>query len=114
MTEEIKPFTETFDKIAYNKSDREVFNDFLDMTICALSLGQYEQEYLAIVKKYNPKEMDLFCELMARMLIIMDNDGQGLKDCLGEFFQTSISSRARGQFFTPTHVSDMMAAMTIN
>lgn len=43
----------------------------------------------------------------------MDNNGAGLADCLGEFFQTHITRGAHGQFFTPPHVTDMMAQMTV-
>jgi len=114
MITDIKKFTATFNKIAHSKSEDSVFTDFLDMVICALSLGQYEEEYLSIVRKYKREEVDLFCELLAELLIIMDNDGAGLKDCLGEFFQSHISRGKNGQFFTPESCTDLMAAMTIS
>ena len=44
---------------------------------------------------------------------VMDNNGAGLADCLGEFFQTHITRGAHGQFFTPPHVTDMIAQMTM-
>lgn len=44
----------------------------------------------------------------------MDNDGTGLIDCLGQFFQNHISRGKHGQFFTPEHVCDAMAAMLIS
>jgi type I restriction-modification system DNA methylase subunit len=113
MITDIKKFIATFNRISQTKSEDIVFNDFLDMTICALSLGQYEEEYRSIVKKYNAKELDLFCELMADMLIIMDDDGKGFKDALGEFYQQRLSRGKHGQFFTPEHVCDFMAAITI-
>jgi|SRR6185312_6770754 len=111
MTEDIKPFIKVFDKIAYTKSDTEVFNDFLDISICALSAGGYEEEYLLIIKKYKKEEVNLFCELFAQMVILMDADGHGLTDVLGEFYQTRMSSAKRGQYFTPETVSDFMAAI---
>src|ERR1700728_1065760 len=114
MITDIKNFTDTFNKIAHTKSEDIVFTDFLDMVICALSLGQYEEEYLSIVKRYKKEEVNLFCELLAEMLIIMDNDGAGLRDCLGEFFQNHISRGKNGQFFTPEHVCDAMSAMLMN
>jgi hypothetical protein len=114
MITDIKEFTSTFNRIAISKSEDSVFQDFLDICICALSLGKYEEEYLAIVNRYRKEEVNLFCELFAQMVIVMDNDGAGFTDCLGEFFTTSISRGRNGQFFTPHHVCDMMAAMTIN
>ncbi|MGP8217707.1 MAG: hypothetical protein ACLQQ4_19210, partial [Bacteroidia bacterium] len=79
---DIKNFTATFNRIAHSKSEDSVFTDFLDMVICALSFSQYEEEYLSIVKRYKKEEVNLFCELLAEMLIIMDNEGTGLQDCL--------------------------------
>ena len=114
MITDIKKFTATFDRIAHGKSPSSVFTDFLDMVICALSLGQYEEEYLLIVKKYKREEVDLFCELLAELLIVMDNDGAGLKDALGEFYQQNLSNKKAGEFFTPPHVAELMAQMTMD
>lgn len=111
---DIKNFTITFNKIARSGSEEAIFNDYLDMVICALSAGRYEKEYLSIVKTYSSEDMELFCELMAQMLIAMDNNGTGLADCLGEFYQVNLSQGHHGQFFTPEHICDAMAAMTIN
>jgi len=108
---DITNFVKIFKKIAISKSDETVFTDFLDISICALSAGQYEEEYLLIVKKYKKEEVNLFCELFAQMIIIMDNNGAGLTDCLGEFFQQHLSRGKHGQFFTPEHVCDFMAAI---
>jgi archaellum biogenesis protein FlaJ (TadC family) len=75
MILDIKKFTQAFNRIARHKSQETVFTDFLDMLICALSAGRYEEEYLAIVQRYKRDEIDMFCELMAEMLIVMDNHG---------------------------------------
>jgi type I restriction-modification system DNA methylase subunit len=111
---DIKVFTETFNRIAQSKSDTEVFDDFLDISICALSGQQYEEEYLAIIKKYGKEQVNLHCELFAHMVAIMDADGQGFTDCLGEFFQSHITHGRHGQFFTPSHVTDFMAQITMD
>ena len=111
---DIKDFTATFNRIAIGKSEDSVFSDFLDIVICALSAEKYEEEYLSIVKRYKKEEVELFCELFAQMVMIMDDDGTGLTDCLGEFYQNNITRGRNGQFFTPEHVCDAMAAMVIN
>ena len=111
---DIKDFTSTFNKLAIHKPDETVFSDFLSITICTLSAGQYEDEYFSIIKNYRKDEVELFCEMFARMVFSMDDDGTGLVDCLGEFYQTRLSRGKHGQFFTPSHVSDMMASMTVN
>jgi type I restriction-modification system DNA methylase subunit len=110
---DIKKFTATFNRIAHGKSEEAVFTDFLDIVLCALSAGRYEEEYLTIVKHYKREEVDMFCELLAEMIIIMDNEGAGLQDCLGEFFQLHITHGRNGQFFTPQHVCDMMAQVSM-
>src|ERR1700723_2321705 len=114
MFTDIKDFTVLFNRIAISKSEDVVFSDFLDISICTLSAGKYEEEYLSIIKRYKKEEVELFCELFARMVLIMDDEGRGLKDCLGGFYQNHISRGKHGQFFTPEHVCDAMAAMLIN
>jgi len=108
---DITEFVKIFNRIAVSNSEGTVFSDFLDISICALSASQYEEEYLTIVKRYKKEEIELFCELFARMVIIMDNNGTGLTDCLGEFFQRHLTRGKHGQFFTPEHVADFMAAI---
>ncbi|MGP8217484.1 MAG: N-6 DNA methylase [Bacteroidia bacterium] len=113
MTDIVK-FTVAFNRIARHKSQEAVFTDFLDMVICTLGAGRYEEEYLAIVKRYKRDEIDMFCELMAEMLIVMDNGGEGLVDCLGEFYQQYISNKNLQQFFSPQHICDFMSQITID
>ena len=111
---DISRFTSVFEKIVYGKSEAQVFDDFLDISICCLSAQRYEEEYLTIIKKYERKEVDLFCELFAEMTMVMDNGGTGLTDCLGEFFTKHITRGRNGQFFTPEHVCDFMGSITID
>jgi len=111
---DIKDFATIFNKIAISKSEDTVFSDFLDISICALSAGKYEEEYLSIIKRYKKEEVNILCDLFAHMVIIMDNKGAGLTDCLGEFYQCHISRGKHGQFFTPEHVCDFMAATLIS
>jgi type I restriction-modification system DNA methylase subunit len=114
MIGDIKEFTEVFDKIAMNRSENEIFTDFLDISICCLSGQRYEEQYLSIIKKYKKEEVELFAKLFARMVIIMEADGQGFTDGLGEFFQLRITRGRHGQFFTPQHVTDFMGAITMD
>lgn len=43
----------------------------------------------------------------------MDNGGDGLRDCLGDYFQEYISGGHIGQFFTPQNICELMASLTI-
>ena len=110
---DITPFVKTFNELCYGSDESKVFEDFLDICICCLSGQRYEDEYLSIIKRYSKEKIDLFVTLFSQMVMIMDNDGTGLTDCLGEFFQNHITKGKNGQFFTPPHVTDMMAQMTL-
>jgi type I restriction enzyme M protein len=103
------------DKIAYRHQATRVFDDLLEMTICAFSYGTMEERYLEIAKNYNPDEMNLFAHALGALVLDYENcatpDG-GWDDVLGTYFETcnSMSTAQRmGQFFTPVSVCDLMA-----
>lgn len=114
MNTSILNFQKEFEKLSYGKSEDAVFSDFLDIVICCLSGQQYEDEYLAIISRYPQDKTTQFSHLFAEMVFLMDNEGVGLKDVLGEFFSMHITKGKNGQFFTPEHVCDFMAAITID
>jgi len=89
-----------------------VFADFLEMTVCALSLGQMEDRYFEVIKLYNKDELHIFSSALAAVFIEMENDGDGLKDCFGDFFMEHISYGKAGQFFTPEHICELMALVS--
>jgi type I restriction-modification system DNA methylase subunit len=109
MRPDLKKFIQIFDKIAHGHSYNSVFNDFLDIIICCLSNAKYEDDYLAIAKKYGKEKMEVLTELFAELVIQMDNEGRGLVDVIGEFFQQHITKGQNGQFFTPQHITDFMS-----
>ena len=114
MNTDLKKFNSLFNKVSVGKSESEVFEDFLDICICCLSGQQYEEQYLEIIKKYKPETLNILSELFVEMVLLMDNNGKGLKDCLGEFFQSNITRGNNGQFFTPDHICDFMASITMD
>lgn len=100
------------DHITQRYGKRQVFSDFLQMVICSLSMGAREDVYLQVVAKYEPKEVHRFPEAMALLVQEMDNEGMGLHDVLGTYFEQEISMGHNGQFFTPVPVCDLMAMMS--
>ena len=90
----------------------KAFCDFLTFAVCALSMQTKEDEYLATAKKYTSDEMMSFSKAFAELTNEMDNQGEGLKDCLGDYFMEILSNERTGQFFTPQCICDMMAQMT--
>lgn len=99
-------------KLAYRHSLPNVFNDFLDMVICALSGGRMEPEYQSLIERYDIEETNLFSELFSKLVILMDDEGAGYSDVLGEFFMIHITRGLNGQYFTPQPVTDMMAMIS--
>ena len=91
------------------------FEDFLQMTVCALSGSQMEEQYLATVKKHSTgKPGKRGCDSIARAFGVLVNAMEETrKDILGDLFQGSITYGEAGQFLTPEPVCQMMARMTL-
>lgn len=109
----MKKFSDILEKLAYSHNRSNVFDDFLQMAVCALSLGTQEELYFKTIKKYEAIDLQKFAEAFALLVAEMDNEGEGLRDCLGDYFQEFISGGHNGQFFTPSPLCEMMAKITI-
>lgn len=93
---------------------RKAFEDFLTMTICALSGGRMEEEYLKTVQPYAEGEkgrraIDAFPEAFSALVEAMEKTRS---DILGDIFEGAITFGENGQFFTPEHVCKLMAQVT--
>lgn len=103
------------DKISGKYSTQNVFDDFLQMAICAFSNQRMEEEYLQIAKRYDSNELKVFGEALGAMLADYESasDSSGSwDDILGKYFEeTNSASQASrsGQFFTPPHICDLMS-----
>jgi len=110
----MKQFNRLFAEIAYRHDFMRVFDDFLTLTLCAFGMGRYEDEYLQTLKTYNKKEVQIFPQLLGALVEYTTRKSElgGWADGLGDFFQEhngKFGRDARGQFFTPTHLCDLMA-----
>lgn len=98
----------------------QAFEDFLQMTVCSLSGGRMEEQYLAVVKKHSHgkpgrRGCDSIAELFAKSVSAMETEetrGE-MKDILGDLYQGAITYGENGQFLTPEPITRMMAAMTV-
>ena len=95
---------------------RRAFEDFLSMTVCALSGGRMEERYLEIAKSYGEKEqgkraIDAFPQALAALVCAMEDTR---RDILGDIFQGAITHGQNGQFFTPESVCELMTRLTAN
>lgn len=105
------------EKIAYRHYITQVFEDFLHMSVAAFCMGQAEERYLSVAKKYNSEELKLFSQALAVMHQDYDkvSDTAGVwDDILGRIFE-EVNSKSNasnmGQFFTPKSICDLMAQM---
>ena len=107
---------ETF---AYRYDTRSVFDDFLTMSICAVSQNPLtgkshdEELYMQTVAKYAKSELrHNFPKLFARLVIEMEErlSGSTGNDVLGDYFELNFCRKNSGQFFTPWPVCMFMAS----
>jgi hypothetical protein len=106
------------DDAAYraHRSRGQVFEDFLEMSVCALAGGTMEEPYLQVVQRYAKGEkgkrpVDLLAELFGELVNVMEQTGA---DVLGDLFQGAITYGEHGQFYTPENLCAMMARMQMH
>lgn len=107
--EELQPYTEYLEHLSRNHDRSGVFNDFLTMIVCTLSMKQKEELFRETTRKYTKEEFILFCKAFASLIDWME--AHPLEDAFGDYFQQYISKGHNAQFFTPPAVTKMMAAM---
>lgn len=102
-------FIKCIDNAGYKVGRQRAFCDFLTLTVYAFSAREKETQYKEVASIYTANELKHFSEALFHLIEEMDNHGQGLKDCLGDYFMEVLASERRGQFFTPQTICDFMA-----
>lgn len=79
---------------------------------------EYEQRYNNTAKKYSKEQLEVFASclglFMGEINAAINGSGE-FRDFAGEIYMDSGTSNGKaGQFFTPYHVSHVMAACTLN
>lgn len=113
-TEQQKGIYKRFRYLSDRYGRWDVWADFITMSACSLCLSdrqKREEEYASIVKKYHPEEVQKFAEMFALVVEALElNPNQ---DFLGDLFMRfDLGNTWKGQFFTPYHVCECMAALT--
>ena len=95
---------------------RQIFEDFLTMTVCSLSGGQMEDEYMKLVPRYSEgkngdRAIDYFPKACGTLIEAMEKTRQ---DILGDLFQGGVTFGENGQFFTPECICKLMAQMSVS
>jgi len=106
------------DEVGRRHSRHTVFRDFVTMSAVALSKADLRQAeareelYMQTVAKYSRDEATSIAHMFGELQ-------EGLhvapRDILGEIFmQLEIGNSRMGQFFTPHHICELMASLTIS
>jgi hypothetical protein len=107
---------------AYSHSAYQVFNDWLEMSAISISntvdfthREKREARYLDLIKSYDKRHQQIFPQMFAHLVEALEEKTQttGAEDVLGVIFhELELHNKYKGQFFTPQHISDMMALLT--
>ena len=114
-----REFLRVFNQLTNHHRSWDVWRDFIVMYACALSnpvdkehYDEREALYLRIIKKYNKQEQPLFSELAAHTVMALEENPE--QDFLGSIYMSlNLGNQHNGQFFTPYHVCELMAEVTI-
>ncbi len=114
----LKKFTKLYDELSNVYGSVNVFMDFVKM--CAISIynsfaqnQEMEQEYLRTINLYKKEHQNIFPKMFGE-LIMMYEETKEIKDILGPFYEKEhLGNGHLGQFFTPSHISDLMAKMIL-
>lgn len=112
-----KNIIKMMEQLAGRRSRWDVFRDFVTMSAVALSkldLAQAEareKRYMECISRYTKEEAQLFPQMFAELTLAME---AAPRDVLGEVYMLMDLGNARaGQFFTPYHISELMAALSV-
>ena len=114
-------FQKLFSALCYSRSNWQVWSDFIAMSATAISNAfdregpvhdGREKQYMELVCGYTKDEADILARLLSIVVLALEDDPR--QDFLGEVFQgLGLNSHWKGQFFTPYHVCEFMAEITL-
>lgn len=116
-----KEFKETFEYLSSYYNRYEIFCNLMKM--CAISMynafsknKDMEQEYLRTINLYKKEHQNLFPKLFSELIKMFEKEASRgeFTDILGEYYGSQKLANSRlGQFFTPQHISDLMAKISV-
>lgn len=117
-----KEFVKLFDELTGYQHRWQAWQDMVWLFAASIANSirtphweKREERYLEIIRKYDKKQQQIFPELFARLVLIMDDAVRYgfYGDFLGELYMTlGLGNDAGGQFFTPYSVCVMMSEVT--
>ena len=108
----LKEFCTKLQNLDRSKNVATIFKDFLTLCTCSFAQPFYksdeiEQKYLKTINEYAKEQAEEFTKLLAFLIQALEEKHQ---DFLGQVYMNfKLGNTASGQFFTPYHVSKLMA-----
>jgi len=100
---------------SYSHATWQIWDDLMYMSAAALSqpvswVQAREDEYLRRIGRYDKKTQALFPQMFGEIILAFEQEG--LVDVLGDMYmQLELHNKWKGQFFTPSHICELMAKM---
>ena len=114
-------FQKLFSTLCRTRSNWQVWSDFITVSATAISNAfdregpthdDREKQYMELARAYTNDELDILARLFSTVVLALDDEPR--QDFLGEVFQgLGLNSHWKGQFFTPYHVCEFMAEITL-
>lgn len=115
-------FAKEFRPLGERHSSWQVWADFVALSAISIFMPfgvpgdekhqQREKEYMSIVKRYSPAEIQVFPRLFAMMVEALEDEPE--QDFLGEMFMLlDLGNHWKGQFFTPYTICRLMAEISL-
>ena len=111
-----KKFQDLFNFLSGSRPKFTVWYDCIQVWAYTISNScNYRQDredaYLSIVKKYTKDEVNKMAELLAIIVIALDNNRQ--QDFLGDIYMHyGFGDTKKGEYFTPYHIAYLMCQLT--
>lgn len=107
-----------FHKLQGKRDLWTIYNDFLILSAITISNSidlvnrkHREEQFLQVESKYSREEMIVFGEILGALTVALETPG----DILGELLmELDLGSKLNGQFFTPYHLCELTAQLTID
>ena len=114
-----KEFADLFVKLSEQHGRHEVWSGFITIAACSISnscdkqfFDEREKLYLSIAKKYTKDELEIFAQMFAIVVLALEDNPE--QDFLGSLFSAlNLHNEWKGQFFTPYHIGQFMAAINL-
>lgn len=96
----------------YNQ--RQIFSDMVSLetyfiNVCLIGKTEYAEEFDKIIGKYSKEEQSQILNILLSLAQLYEKQ-ETTVDILGMIYnELQIYNKNTGQFFTPTHISDLMA-----